>query len=115
MPEFCYPDGGYSADKKNVFRMGPVFIAFSVGRKLPLLPSSILIGQQQIATNEARGKESGRNRFHPIIRHPDNKIPGLYLVAAVNLGVGLLHQGHPELVGVEAAGVAVRPPLLGQP
>ena len=24
-PGFCYPDGGYPANKKSVFRMGPVF------------------------------------------------------------------------------------------
>ena len=76
----CYPDDGYRADEKNVLRMGPVFISLSpvfispcIGRNFPLLSSSPLIGQQQIPTNEARGKESGRIRFHP-----DNKIPSLY-------------------------------------
>ena len=24
-PGFCYPDSGYPADEKNVFRLGPVF------------------------------------------------------------------------------------------
>ena len=37
------------------------------------------------------------------------------LVAAVQLGVGLLYERHPELAGVGAARVAVGAVTLGQP
>jgi hypothetical protein len=30
-----------------------------------------------------------------------------YLIAAVDLGIGLLQQGHPELIGVQAVSVAI--------
>ena len=38
-----------------------------------------------------------------------------HLVAAVQLGVGLLYERHPELAGVGAARVAVGAVTLGQP
>ena len=41
--------------------------------------------------------------------------PATDLVAAVQLGVGLLYERHPELAGVGAAGVAVGAVTLGQP
>jgi hypothetical protein len=30
-----------------------------------------------------------------------------YLIAAVDLGIGLLQQGHPELIGIQAVSVAI--------
>ena len=64
-PGFCYLDGGWKECLLDGtgFHLGNCFFA--------PLPSHC--GQQQILTNEARGKESGRNN----IRHPDNKIPDL--------------------------------------
>ena len=60
-PRFCYPDGCYPADirrmKRTFFSDERGFISLSISRKLPLLLSSLLIGEQQIPTNEARGKK----------------------------------------------------------
>ena len=49
---------GYPANEKNVCSDERGFISLSISRKLPLLLSSLLIGEQQIPTNEARGKKN---------------------------------------------------------
>ena len=56
-------------------------------------------------------REAPGEVHHGLYRHPALDA----LVAAVQLGIGLLNQRHPELSGVRAPGVAVGAILLRQP
>ena len=88
-PGFCYADGGYPADEKNVFQMGPVFtvnFANHIIREKNCIYWNHHCGLLSNNKKNYNTKKywlsnfvilhnihpSGWNRFHP-----DNKIPGL--------------------------------------